>query len=205
MKFTKMHGCGNDYVYVSTFDEEVRKEINAPGFNKEEFVIRVSDRHKGIGSDGVIFINPCAQKDETAAQESDSNKQESDSAAQDCCGSDDAGSTDGNADGHLPDCEIEMHNADENADGHLPDCEMEMYNADGTRSEMCGNGIRCVAKYVFDHAIVDKTEFVVESMGIPHKVQIETTPDGKEAQSVRVDMGEPILTPERIPVQIADN
>ena len=58
MKFTKMHGCGNDYVYVNCFDPEVIEELSRPGFDKAEFTIRVSDRHKGIGSDGVIFINP---------------------------------------------------------------------------------------------------------------------------------------------------
>ena len=86
MKFTKMQGCGNDYVYVNGMEEKIPPE------KKPELVRRLSDRHFGIGGDGVIFINPSEEAD----------------------------------------------------------FEMEMYNADGTRSEMCGNGIRCVAKYVYD-------------------------------------------------------
>lgn len=138
IKFTKMHGCGNDYVYINGFTEKVPQE------KKPDFVRWVSDRHFGIGSDGAIFINP----------------------------------------------------ADE------ADFEMEMYNADGSRSEMCGNGIRCVGKYVYDYGLTDKTEFSVVSAG---KVKYLTlTIENGKATQIRVDMGAPILTPENIPV-VADN
>jgi diaminopimelate epimerase len=134
MKFTKMQGCGNDYVYVNGFEEKIPQE------EKPELVRKLSDRHFGIGGDGVIFINP----------------------------SDEA------------------------------EFEMEMYNADGTRSEMCGNGIRCVAKYVYDYGLTDKTEIDVETAaGIKHIVL--TIKDGK-VEKACVDMGEPILKPELVPV-----
>ena len=95
MKFTKMHGIGNDYVYVNCFKEKVD--------NPEEVARFVSDRHFGIGSDGLILIKP----------------------------------------------------------SEIADCEMDMYNADGSRGKMCGNGIRCVAKYVYDYGITDKTQISV--------------------------------------------
>ena len=101
MKFTKMQGCGNDYVYVNGAAEKI------PQDKKPELVKRLSDRHFGIGGDGVIFINPSVEAD----------------------------------------------------------FEMEMYNADGSRSEMCGNGIRCVAKYVYDKKLTDKKEFSIISAG----------------------------------------
>lgn len=131
MKFTKMHGIGNDYVYVNCFQETVE---NPPATAKF-----VSDRHFGIGSDGLILIRP----------------------------------------------------------SKVADCYMEMYNADGSRSAMCGNGIRCVAKYIYDYGLTDKTEVDVETAaGIKHIVL--TVKDGK-AEKARVDMGEPILKPELIP------
>ena len=135
MKFTKMHGCGNDYVYVNLFEEKV-EDPNAVS-------IKVSDRHFGIGSDGLITIGP------------------SDKA----------------------------------------DFRMRMYNADGSEGEMCGNGIRCVAKYVYDHKLTDKTEIYVET-GAGIKYLTLFVENGKVAQ-VRVDMGEPILEPAQIPV-VAD-
>lgn len=135
MKFTKMHGCGNDYVYVNLFEEQVDDPAAVS--------IKVSDRHFGIGSDGVITIGP------------------SDKA----------------------------------------DFRMRIYNADGSEAEMCGNGIRCVAKYVYDHKLTDKTEISVES-GAGVKYLTLYVKDGKVEQ-VRVDMGEPILTPAEIPV-VAD-
>ena len=154
MKFTKMQGCSNDYVYVNCFEEKV-DDMGA-------FAKAVSDRHKGIGSDGAIFI----------------------------CPSDEA------------------------------DCEMKMYNSDGSYSEMCGNGIRCVAKYVYDNGIVDRKEMNILSGGQIKKIRVETgaervnditgrsyskRDDGMAVSKVRVDMGEPILTPERIPVIFSDN
>ena len=135
MKFTKMHGCGNDYVYINGFTEQIPHE------QKAEIVRKISDRHFGIGSDGAIFINPAKEAD----------------------------------------------------------FEMEMYNADGSRSEMCGNGMRCVGKYVYDYGLTDKTEFSVVSAGKVKYLTL-TIEDGKAVQ-VRVDMGEPILNPQEIPVR----
>ncbi len=134
IEFTKMHGCGNDYVYINGFD------VHVPQERKKEYVIFLSDRHFGIGSDGVIFINPS-----------------------DIC-----------------------------------DFEMEMYNADGSRGEMCGNGIRCVAKYVFDHKMIEADHFTIESFGKIKSISVKAV-DGK-AEEITVDMGEPILTPSEIPV-----
>ena len=135
MKFTKLHGCGNDYVYVNLFEETIE--------NPAELSIEISDRHFGIGSDGLITIGP----------------------------------------------------------SEVADFRMRIYNADGSEAEMCGNGIRCVAKYVYDHKLTDKTEITVES-GAGIKTLKLFVEDGKVAQ-VRVDMGEPILTPDLIPV-VAD-
>lgn len=132
MKFTKMHGCGNDYVYVNLFEEKID--------NPAELSIKVSDRHFGIGSDGLITIGP----------------------------------------------------------SDVADFRMRIYNADGSEAEMCGNGIRCVAKYVYDHKMTDKTEISVES-GAGIKYLTLFVEQGKVEQ-VRVDMGEPILEPEQIPV-----
>lgn len=134
LEFTKMQGCGNDYVYVNGFTQKVEQG------KKKELVIRLSDRHFGIGSDGVIFINP----------------------------------------------------------SDIADFEMEMYNADGSRAEMCGNGIRCVAKYVYDHGMTDKTELTIASFDKVKPITL-TVKDGK-AQLIRVDMGIPELSPEWIPV-----
>ncbi len=138
MKFTKMQGCGNDYVYVNGFEERVSDS------EKPELVRRLSDRHFGIGGDGVIFINPAAEAD----------------------------------------------------------FEMEMYNADGSRAEMCGNGIRCVAKYVYDKGLTDKTEISVISSGQIKYLQLFLK-EGR-VDTVRVNMGAPELRPERIPVTVAE-
>lgn len=134
MKFVKMQGCGNDYIYVDGSKETVG--------NKPEVVKKLSDRHFGIGGDGVIFINP----------------------------------------------------------SKTADFEMEMYNADGSRSEMCGNGIRCVAKYVYDYGLTEKTELAIESAG---KIKYITLyiKDGKVDQ-VKVNMGAPELQKEKIPVEM---
>ena len=134
MKFEKMHGCGNDYIYVSGFDYDFDAKT------KEQLAIKLSDRHMGIGSDGLIFINP----------------------------------------------------------SKIADFEMEMYNADGSRSEMCGNGMRCVSRYVYDHGLTKNTEFSVESMGKIKYIQVFLK-EG-EVDAIRVDMGEPILEPKLIPV-----
>lgn len=132
MKFTKMHGCGNDYVYVNGFVEEIK--------DKPAFVKAVSDRHFGVGGDGAIFINPSKEAD----------------------------------------------------------FEMEMYNADGTRAEMCGNGIRCVAKYVYDKGLTDRTHISIVSCG---KVKyLDLNVEDGQVTSVRVNMGAPILTAKEVPV-----
>lgn len=133
MKFTKMQGLGNDYVYVNCFKEKID--------NPSELARRISDRHFGVGSDGLIMINP------------------SDKA----------------------------------------DFEMEMYNADGSRGEMCGNGIRCVAKYVYDYGLTDKTHISVETLGGIKYLDL-TVEEGK-VQLVKVDMGKPVLEPLKIPVK----
>ena len=139
MKFTKMHGCGNDYVYVNGFEEHI------PDDKKSELAIRLSNRNFGIGSDGLIFINP----------------------------------------------------------GKAAEFEMEMYNADGSRSEMCGNGIRCVGKYIYDHGLSDKTQISVESAGAIKYLTLFAGED-KKIEKVRVNMGSPILESKLVPV-ISDN
>ena len=136
MKFTKMHGLGNDYVYVNCFKEKID--------NPPEVARFVSDRHTGIGADGLIMINP----------------------------------------------------------SKVADCEMEMYNADGSRGEMCGNGVRCVGKYVYDYGITDKKSISVETLGGIKYLDF-TIEDGKVVL-VRVDMGAPILKPELIPIVMED-
>lgn len=135
VEFTKMHGCGNDYVYIDG------GRFFVPADEKPDFVRRVSDRHFGVGSDGVIFINPS-----------------------------------------------------ENAD-----FEMEMWNADGTRAEMCGNGIRCVAKYVYDKRLTDRIHLLIESMGQVKSLTLVVT-DG-QVRGVCVDMGAPVLRAADIPVR----
>ena len=134
IKFTKMHGCGNDYVYINGFTEKIANE------DKPDMVRFMSDRHFGIGGDGVIFINP-------------SNK---------------------------------------------ADFEMEMYNADGSSSEMCGNGIRCVAKFVYDKGLTKNDKISIISAG--QIKYLDLTVENGLVSKVRVNMGMPILEPELIPV-----
>ncbi len=132
MKFTKMQGLGNDYVYVNCFEEKIDNPV--------ETAIKVSNRNFGIGSDGLIMINP----------------------------------------------------------SKVADCEMEMYNADGSRSEMCGNGIRCVGKYVYDYGIAKKPRISVETLaGIKY---LDFTIENDKVKLVKVDMGSPELVPANIPV-----
>ncbi len=132
MRFTKMQGLGNDYVYVNCLEERIE--------NPSETARAVSDRHFGIGSDGLILIRP----------------------------------------------------------SEAADFEMEMYNADGSGGEMCGNGIRCVAKYVYDYGLTDKTSISVETLGGIKYLDL-TVENGKVAL-VRVDMGIPELRAEAIPI-----
>ncbi len=145
MNFTKMQGCGNDYIYINGFEEQVEDT------GKPELVRRLSDRHFGIGGDGVIFINPSREAD----------------------------------------------------------FEMEMYNADGTRAEMCGNGIRCVGKYVYDKGLTDSDHITVISAGNIKELELTVEkepgrPEGRgKVKLVRVNMGSPILEPTMIPVEAA--
>ena len=132
MKFTKMHGAGNDYVYIDCFKETVT--------NESELAVKLSDRHFGVGGDGIILIRK----------------------------------------------------------GTKADFEMVMYNADGSRGAMCGNGIRCVAKYVYDNGYTDKTSFSIESMGAVK--YIDVTVENGEVVLAKVDMGAPILKSADIPV-----
>ena len=134
MKFTKMHGIGNDYIYVNGFKETV--------MNPSEAAKRLSDRHFGVGGDGLILIQPSEKAD----------------------------------------------------------FKMEMYNSDGSLGAMCGNGIRCVGKYVYDYGLTDQTRVSVETKsGI--KFLDLTAKQGKVSQ-VEVDMGEPVLKPESVPVSL---
>ncbi len=132
LKFTKMHGTGNDYVYVNCFEQKID--------NPNELAIKVSDRHFGIGSDGLILICP----------------------------------------------------------SEVADVRMAMYNADGSEGMMCGNGIRCVAKYSYEHGLVDSDKITVETKsGIK---TLDLTIENGEVTYVAVDMGMAILKPREIPV-----
>ncbi len=133
IKFTKMQGCGNDYVYVNCMDKLID--------NPEKVSQYISDRHFGIGSDGLILICP----------------------------------------------------------SDVADFRMAMYNADGSEGKMCGNGVRCIAKYVYEYGLTDKKKISLETKsGIKYlDMDIE---DGK-VQMVKVDMGAPILKPAEIPVK----
>jgi len=134
MKFTKMHGAGNDYVYVNCFTEEAK--------NPEEIAKLVSDRHFGIGADGLILIKPSKRAD----------------------------------------------------------FEMAMYNADGSQGKMCGNGVRCVAKYVYDHGMAGKTRISVDTLaGIKY---LELFLEKGKVSQVKVDMGAPCLNAAEIPVEV---
>lgn len=133
MRFTKMEGIGNDYVYINCFTETVE--------NPESLAVAMSDRHFGIGGDGIILIKPSEKADFT----------------------------------------------------------MDMYNADGSRSEMCGNGIRCVGKYVYDYGLTDKTSIAIETLaGIKY---LDLTVENGKVSMVTVDMGEPVLEAALVPVK----
>ncbi len=132
IKFTKMHGLGNDYVYMDAIHQNIEKESSLAQF--------VSNRNFGIGSDGLILI-----------------------------------------------CKSEM-----------ADFKMRMFNADGSEAEMCGNGIRCVGKFVYDKGLTDKTEVTIETLAGVKILQLNV--EKGKVKTVRVDMGEPILTPKEIPV-----
>ena len=137
LKFTKMHGLGNDYVYMDAINQNIE--------NRTELAKFVSDRHFGIGSDGLILIYP----------------------------------------------------------SKIADFKMQMFNSDGSEAEMCGNGIRCVGKFVYDNGLTDKTTISIETLaGI--KI-LEMKEENGKIKLAKVDMGEPILDPERIPVITQEN
>ena len=138
MRFTKMHGAGNDYVYVDCFQNPAPPD--PAGLSRV-----VSDRHTGVGSDGLILICPSEKAD----------------------------------------------------------ARMRMFNADGSEAEMCGNGVRCVAKYVYDHGLVRKPALTVETGRGVLKLELELA--GDSVRQVRVDMGEPILEAARIPTALPGN
>ena len=135
LRFTKMHGISNDYVYISTFDQEIA--------DPEKLAVRLSDRRTGIGGDGIILVCP--------------------------------------------------------ADG--ADAKMRIFNADGSEGKMCGNGIRCVGKFVYDKGLVppEKTVITIDTLSGIKTLDL-TVEDGK-VQSARVDMGAAILKPSEIPVR----
>ena len=137
VKFTKMHGLGNDYVYMDAINQKIE--------NRSELAKFVSDRHFGIGSDGLILICPSEKAD----------------------------------------------------------FRMQMFNQDGSEAEMCGNGIRCVGKFVYDKGLTNKTTITVETLA-GTKTLVMTEKNGK-IEAVRVDMGEPILEPKLIPVISEEN
>ena len=135
MKFTKMQGLGNDYIYVNCLEETVP--------NPSGLAVKLSDRHFGVGADGLILIKPSKKAD----------------------------------------------------------FEMDMYNADGSRGKMCGNGIRCVAKYVYDKGLTDKTSISIDTQsGVKY---LDLTVENGKAVLVKVNMGSPSLLAEQVPV-IAD-
>ena len=137
IKFTKMHGLGNDYVYIDAINQNID--------NRSELARFVSNRNFGVGSDGLILI----ERSNTA------------------------------------------------------DFKMTMFNSDGSQAEMCGNGIRCVAKFVYDKGLTDKTILQIETLaGI--KI-LELNVENGKVKTVKVDMGEPIFEPERIPVISTEN
>ncbi len=132
IKFTKMQGLGNDYVYIDAIHQNIEKESSLAQF--------VSNRNFGIGSDGLILI-----------------------------------------------CKSER-----------ADFKMKMFNADGSEAEMCGNGIRCVGKFVYDKGLTNKTEVTIETLAGVKTLQLYV--ENGKVKTVKVDMGEPILTPKEIPV-----
>ena len=133
MKFTKMHGIGNDYIYVNGFEEKIE--------NPAEFAITWSDRHKGIGSDGLVLILPSAY------------------------------------------CDFRM----------------QMLNADGSEAEMCGNAARCIGKYVYEKGLTDKTNLTLETLSGTKRLELFLGKDNL-VDRVTVDMGEPVLEADQIPV-----
>ena len=140
IKFTKMHGIGNDYVYIDCIAQKVPKDL-------ENLAKVMSNRKKGIGADGVILI-----------QKSD-----------------------------------------------IADFKMEIYNADGSQAQMCGNGIRCVGKYVYDKGYTKSKIITIETLAGIKTLELFTNKNQNQVKSIKVDMGEPILEPKKIPVKSLKN
>ncbi len=138
MKFTKMHGAGNDYVYVNCFQEQLPHP--AP-----ELATKISDRRFGVGGDGLILIEP----------------------------------------------------------SNIADARMRMFNADGSEAEMCGNGIRCVAKYVYDHGICQRSTLNIETGNGVLKLEVQV--EAGKVTSVTVDMGQPKLLPAEVPTTLSED
>ena len=134
MRFTKMQGIGNDYIYINCFEEQVK--------DPAALSVRLSDRHFGIGGDGVILIKPS-----------------------------------------------------ENGDA-----EMDLYNADGSRAKMCGNGIRCVGKYVYERGIAKKDVLKIDTQSGVKTLYLDV--ENGHVRSIRVNMGQPGLTPQAIPTTL---
>jgi len=135
MRFTKMHGIGNDYVYVDCFEQQVA--------DPARLAVAVSDRHFGVGGDGLILVCPSEHAD----------------------------------------------------------VRMRMFNADGSEAQMCGNGVRCVAKYAFDHGRTDANPMRVETAAGEKQIQLELGEDGT-VRAATVNMGPPILEAAQIPVNV---
>ena len=133
--FTKMHGCGNDYIYFNCVGDSIE--------NPEKLAVRLSDRHKGIGGDGIVLICP----------------------------------------------------------SELADAKMRMFNIDGSEGKMCGNAIRCVAKYLWDREMVRKEEIHIETLSGIKTCWVHAV-EGL-ADTVTVDMGSAVLAPAKIPVNLA--
>jgi diaminopimelate epimerase len=138
MRFTKMQGIGNDYVYVDCFHEKITGDMS-------KLAVAIADRHFGVGGDGLILICPSERGD----------------------------------------------------------AKMRMFNADGSEAEMCGNGLRCVAKYVYDHGIARKEKLAIETGRGLLTVDVEVA--GAKVRRARVDMGEPILDATKIPTLLKGN
>ena len=138
MKFTKMQGAGNDYVYVNAFTEKLPSDLG-------ELARKLSDRHYGVGGDGMILICPSERAD----------------------------------------------------------ARMRMFNVDGSEGEMCGNGVRCVGKYVYDHGIAKKETVTIETgRGV---LTLQLFPKAGKVEKVRVNMGQPIFGPAEIPTTLSGN
>ena len=134
LEFTKMHGCGNDYIFIDCFKREIK--------DPQSLAVRLSDRHFGVGGDGIVLIGPAAEAD----------------------------------------------------------AEMRMFNSDGSEGRMCGNALRCCAKYLYDSGLVKKTKMSIDTLSGIKEVTLLF--DGEEVSAAKADMGSAVLSPELIPVNL---